>query len=400
MRRQQLELARRGVDLLLADLKGVGDSFHTALSAKDAEMGRRCADPLVTVATILIRLLRDATSGTITSTLELVRPRILDELADDPETQTDLESIENLIACIVSARPPSPISTDSLMVALLAQEIAKVAADELAKIEGRHINEVVANLRIKLKQQGDDVQLSDRDAASALAAEYIVDPEMRQARRLANHKIVNHWNDVAKILHEFARDETLTTDCRETLIATALMTSTCAAVTGGIVQLASQGNLYPATTLLRQLVEVEFIFWKFSQGVTEMQEWLRSTPDERRQSWRPATIYRDTSNDFRQKDYDNHCEFGGHPTPAGARIAAGIGGDAIEAGILADLIGHSADAWRWLMEVANIIDTAYATNAVGRLSEPDSAFESTLQEHAEIDLYGYGLATAFFADPS
>jgi hypothetical protein len=53
MRRDQLADARRGVDLLLAHLKGSGDALDAALAARDVDACEKCADPLVTITPCL-----------------------------------------------------------------------------------------------------------------------------------------------------------------------------------------------------------------------------------------------------------------------------------------------------------------------------------------------------------
>ncbi len=392
VRRDQLKDAKRGVDLLLAHLKGTDDSLYTALATQDADAASACADPLMTMATILIRMLRDATTGTVPTALALARTYV-----DTQIPTNDIESVEGFISDLISGKRPRPISTGTVIVALVAQEIALGAATELAKIEGKHLNAVVANLRVKLANQGDEVQISDREAAIAASEEYAADVEMREARQAATSKIVNHWNDAANVLHYISTQDGLPAECKESLTATSLMAVTCAALNGGIYQLAEQANLYPAMALLRQLVEAEFILWKFAQDPTHIRAWLNSTPEERRLHWRPAAIYRDGDNEYRQKDYAMHCELCGHPTPVGTRMAAGVLSFISMAGLLSDQINHSKDAWQHFIEAVELLDNEQSTNFSASLESLDSAFKSTLAVHSAVDLYGY--STAFFSDP-
>ena len=175
------------------------------------------------------------------------------------------------------------------------------------------------------------------------------------------------------------------------------MTVTCAALTSGMYQLADHGNLYPASALLRQLVEAEFIMWRFAQDVNSMAAWLNSTEEDRRTAWRPSVIYRDKNNEYRQKDYAGHCELCGHPTPIGARIAAGVQSFIPLASLFSDEIHHSRDAWQHLMQAAGSTDARFGTQTVANLAVVDSAFETTLFDHKAVDLYGY--ATGYFSDP-
>jgi hypothetical protein len=113
--------------------------------------------------------------------------------------------------------------------------------------------------------------------------------------------------------------------------------------------------------------------------------------------WRPSTIYRDDDNDYRQKDYAGHCELGGHPTPAGTRIAAGVASHIPMASLLCDLINHSRDAWQHLIATLKLIDHTHSTTFSAPLSSLDSAFRSTIEGYAKVEQYGY--ASAFYSDP-
>jgi len=397
MRRDQLRKAKRGVNLLLAQLKGIANDFDTAIAAQDVDAASACADPFMYIATILIRQLRDASSGTVATALAAARSYIDTDIFDTNTPNADVDSVTRFIADLISGRLPEPISTPYPIVAFIARDVAVGAATEIAKIENVHVNSVVAKLHVSLNNQGDSVQLSDREGANTASEEYASNVEMRQARQLAVFNTVNHWNDAANVLNDMSLADGLTEDAQDTLTAVSLMTVACAALCGGIYQLAERGNLYPMTTLLRQMVESEFIIWKFSQHESHILAWYRSTEDERRASWRPSTIYRDTSNEYRQKDYSRHCEFGGHPTPLGTKLAAGVPSFRPMAAVFADLLSHSCDAWRYLMQSAALIDAKYGTQVVPALAARDSAFETTLRDYVAADLYRY--ATGFFADP-
>lgn len=394
VRRDELKDALRGIDLLLGHLKNTGDSLHAALEARDVDAVTACADPLVTTATILIRMLRETTGGTIESALALVHDQIEPAISQD-----DITDVESLIVAIVSARRPPEISCGVGFVALIAHAISIIAATEIAQLQFVHVNAVVAGLRNELKTQGDSVQLTDPDAARAASDEYANDPVMRKSRQDTTIAIARLWNDAANIVHVIAETESdaVPIDARDSLSALSLLTFTCAALTKGIYELAADANLYPAMSLLRQLVEAEFILWKFSRNVYSGRDWLHSSAEQRRTLWRPATIYRDEDNDYRQKDYAQHCELCGHPTPMGARIAAGVPSHVPETSLLSDLIKHSYDAWRHMTKILNIIDAAHALSVSQSVLALDDAFTTAIEEHIAIDSYRY--SSAYFADP-
>jgi hypothetical protein len=392
MRRDQLLEAKRGVDLLLAYLKGVANDFDDALDTEDVNACQKCADPMMYVATILTRQLRDVSGGTVATALASARKHV-----DAQFSGTDVDSVTQFISGLISGRLPDPISTGTIVVALIARDLAVGAATEIANLQNAHVNAAVAKLRVALANQDDSVQLSDRAGADAASEEYAADINMRKARHDAAFNITNYWNSGANVLHDAALQDGLSDAARDTLTALSLMTVTCAALTGGIYQLAEHGNLYPASALLRQLVEAEFIMWRFAQDVDSMAAWLNSTEEERRTAWRPSTIYRDTNNEYRQKDYAGHCELCGHPTPIGTRIAAGVQSSIPLASLFSDEIHHSRDAWQHLMQAAGLIDARFGTKTAADLAALNSAFRTTLLDHKAVDLYGY--ATGFFSDP-
>ncbi len=398
MRKHQLDDAMRGVDLLLAHLKGTPGDFVATMTSGDVEGARACADPLLTVATILTRMLRDSKQMTTEAAQKFIHDRVFDDdLSDDTETMRDLENVERIISTIIAARKPPLITTDPLMVSLLSQAISAVAAKEIANEIGNHENAVVAALRVKLKDQGEEVQLSDGHAARAVTHENAHNPEMRQSRQSTTYAIVNMWNDASNVLHSQSQNVALAADHRTSLHGVVSLGFTCAALSAGIYQLVSQANLYPAAALLRQIVEVEFVMWKFAQSHEQSQLWVESTADERRLSWRPSTIYRDHNNAYRQKDYSNHCELCGHPTPVGARVAAGLETTTIEANVLADLIGHCSDAWQHLITAVKVLDSEYSTDVSADIKALDEKFKSVMDQHSSKD--HYSMSTAFFSDP-
>jgi hypothetical protein len=394
MRRDQLKMAKRGVDLLLGHLKGADDSLDAAIANKDEDALIVAADPLVTVTAILIRMLREATNGTVESALALARPYINTEIV--PEDL--LRRMESLIAELISGSRPVSIEVPHAAVAWIAHDIAIGAATEISAVDGRHINKVVADLRLQLKQQGDQVQISDRTGAMEAAVNYAADDAMRNARATAAFESTNYWQKAAYDLHIAGSREGLSNDCQDSLEGLALVAVTVKTLAAGVIQLVNLQNIYPAWTLLRQIVEAEFILWKFSQDVTQIPLWLHSTPDERRQRWKPARIYRDHDNDYRQKDYWIHCEKGGHPTPHGAKLAAqGVVQPIMWATLLSEMTDHLWDAWRNLLASVTAIDRRCNVGAATQLAPIASAYEAIVRKWKSIDHLGH--AVAFFSDP-
>lgn len=388
-------MAKRGVDLLLGHLKGADDSLDTALLNEDEKALIVAADPLVTVATILIRMLREATNGTVESALALAYQHVDTEIIPPDQVQ----KVESLITELISGmRPGSLQNIHHGAVAMIAHDIAIGAATEIGASNKQHINRVIADLRVQLKEQGDGVQISDRDGAIEAAIKYAADDEMRKVRAAAAFESANYWQSAAYQLHLASLREDISNTCQDSLEALALLAVTTKTLATGIIQLVRLHNIYPAWTLLRQIVEAEFIFWKFSQDATLMPLWMHSTADERRQNWKPAKIYRDVDNDYRQKDYWIHCEKGGHPTPDGARIASQGRVQPISyATLLSEMTDHLWDAWKNLFDAVVAIDGQRETDMATQLGQVASAYEATMKRWKSVDHLRH--AVAFFSDP-
>lgn len=88
-------------------------------------------------------------------------------------------------------------------------------------------------------------------------------------------------------------------------------------LTSGVEGLLRDGNSYAAAALVRQMVEVEYLFWAFAQDHDEARNWRKSTQEQRRNRWQPRHLRERSQGRFRGSDYARHCEMGGHPTPAG-----------------------------------------------------------------------------------
>jgi len=107
---------------------------------------------------------------------------------------------------------------------------------------------------------------------------------------------------------------------RDAVAGLGIVVQTAGALTAGIRQLDEAGNVYSASALLRQLVEVEYLSWAFAEDHEEAERWLRSTNHERRNTWQPRHLRARSQGKFRGSDYGFHCEMAGHPTPRAARL--------------------------------------------------------------------------------
>ncbi len=143
------------------------------------------------------------------------------------------------------------------------------------------------------------------------------------------------------------------------LVSLGYLSATAAALISGADDLIGRGNLYAGSALNRQLVEVEYLAWAFAEDQAEAANWLRSSPEERQRRWAPRHLRKRSRGRFRGSDYHDHCEFGGHPTPAGARALLGVdseksttlGGDGPSTRelLLFEVAQHGTSVWQYLL---------------------------------------------------
>lgn len=122
--------------------------------------------------------------------------------------------------------------------------------------------------------------------------------------------------------------------------------------------LTESGQYYAAMSLVRQLVEVEYLAWAFGSDHSEAETWLRSSHEERLRMWQPRHLRDRSGGRFRGKDYQDHCEKGGHPTPEARFLlpdhSVRLPGDAV----LVEIVVHGVSCWDYF--VAAIVELDHA----------------------------------------
>jgi hypothetical protein len=108
--------------------------------------------------------------------------------------------------------------------------------------------------------------------------------------------------------------------------------------------LLSKRQYYAGAALLRQVTEIEYLTWSIKENHRTIEHWLRSTHKERMSSFAPVQLRRTARGRFLDKDYRDHCELGGHPTPRGVALLGGkeVG---VAQGNLVDLLTHCWRIW-------------------------------------------------------
>jgi hypothetical protein len=84
----------------------------------------------------------------------------------------------------------------------------------------------------------------------------------------------------------------------------------------GAAALFESGRPYAGASLVRQLIEVDYLLFLFGQDSVEAARWINGTASEHKQLFRPAAMRSRSLGRFDVDEYSRHCEIGGHPRPA------------------------------------------------------------------------------------
>jgi hypothetical protein len=124
-----------------------------------------------------------------------------------------------------------------------------------------------------------------------------------------------------------------------------------ASLVSGASRLFQTSNAYAAASLVRQLVEIEYLAWAFEDNKQEAEKWMDSSKDERMKFFTPAKLRQAAQGRFRGKDYGYHCELGGHPVPEAGLLLDNPSRTAQL--LLSDMLGHSGRIWDHLVRWAD-----------------------------------------------
>jgi len=138
-------------------------------------------------------------------------------------------------------------------------------------------------------------------------------------------------------------------------VAVSLMLRIGSQLVSGAADLINDGRIYAGSSLVRQLVEGEYLAWAFETKSEEASQWIRSNREERRTFFSPSRLRKASGGKFNSEDYSMHCELGGHPTPDSWKL---LRDDAVLSQfILSDCLGHSERIWNhvvgWAKETSN-----------------------------------------------
>jgi hypothetical protein len=79
-------------------------------------------------------------------------------------------------------------------------------------------------------------------------------------------------------------------------------------------------RLYAGASLVRQVIEIDYLLFLFGMDSNEASRWLNASQDEMMRLFKPSEMRKRSAGRFDVDEYSRHCEMGGHPRPAGAPL--------------------------------------------------------------------------------
>lgn len=99
------------------------------------------------------------------------------------------------------------------------------------------------------------------------------------------------------------------------LLPAGLLAAIGGEIASTVAYLAMARWAYGSASLVRQLVEVEYLSWAITNDSDDAWEWFTSNRATRLERWQPGKIRQRSEGRFPNSDYHDHCEAGGHPVP-------------------------------------------------------------------------------------
>jgi hypothetical protein len=84
----------------------------------------------------------------------------------------------------------------------------------------------------------------------------------------------------------------------------------------GAATMYEAGRFYAGASLVRQLIEVDYLLFLFGSDAGEASRWINGTPEDLKKLFQPAAMRKRSGDRFDVDEYSRHCEMGGHPRPA------------------------------------------------------------------------------------
>jgi hypothetical protein len=98
--------------------------------------------------------------------------------------------------------------------------------------------------------------------------------------------------------------------------ALGMVAQMAAELTLGAAAMFEAGKAYAGASLVRQLIEADYLLFLFGQDSGEAARWFNGTVEQHKRLFQPAAMRKRSLGRFDVDEYDRHCEMGGHPRPA------------------------------------------------------------------------------------
>lgn len=86
------------------------------------------------------------------------------------------------------------------------------------------------------------------------------------------------------------------------------------------IDLFKSDRWYAGNSLIRQLIETEYLLTIFAADRAIASDWQHASPEQLRRWWNPAAMRAKTNGRFADEEYWGHCERGGHPSPDSSHL--------------------------------------------------------------------------------
>jgi hypothetical protein len=119
-------------------------------------------------------------------------------------------------------------------------------------------------------------------------------------------------------------------------------------------------NAYGAAAVLRQFVEVEYLWLTFADDPENAARWLRASRSQVARHFQPAQMRKRSDGRFRAREYRGHRDQGDHPNPADAPLVYDKAEPDPLRVLRLDLCQHLERGWGLLTTARAAVDRATA----------------------------------------
>ncbi len=175
-------------------------------------------------------------------------------------------------------------------------------------------------------------------------------------------------------------------------LSVALLARLASELAAGISLLLRQMHTYPAGALLRHMIEIEYLMFLGYLDEAQFKRRYRADASELRSEFSPQRMRKASGGMFRDLEYWQHCELGGHPHPKSRVLLSQYSNDVPpQAFILPDAVHHLRRFWTSLKLV--LARSGHGESAYSQHVDPlEDAINRWTQVENHLILSFHGLA--------